>query len=1027
MQKERTMQEWQDIAARGNATAMCWVGLYYHQGKGVKKDDTLAVQWYRRAIEAGSVTALFFLATCYLNGTGVTKDKEQARAYMQRAADGGNAKAVEWLTKNPAPQSTPPAEEAPVAQEAPVPQDKVALARDLFDGRGGKKDVETAMRLYQEAAEEGVPEAQEYLALSYRFGNAIEKNAVLAAYWYLRAQKTREARGETDEADAAMDALAMMEQDGGLASGYLKMRMAFARGDAQAAYEVYDTFRGDAVYAQMSLYFCAMSAEGGYPTAQLAYADYFAAGKLVPADAEKSKHWLSLAAKGGDREARYRYGCLLLDTGKEEKEAIRLLAAAADAGHLEAQLKLGRCYEYGTSVERDAHAAARLYRQVADKSSRACYLLGNLYLTGRLRDEDPRTALEWYRKGDSITPNSLGAFGIAKCTRDGVGVPQDAQAANRIFGTTVQTLEQMVADGDPIGLSCLAELHFYGMGGMRLDPKLAEQHYLTAAEMGEPIAKLGLADCYTRSSMLRDPERAAYWYARAAESGIPAAQYSYGICLRDGNGTAKDPDASKAQLRAAAEGGNSEAQYTLGEYYAKGLYDTKTDMHTAVEWYGEAARSGHGSARYALGQACEKGIGMEKNPQTAIEWYKSAAEVGNASANCRLGELIAAGEGLPQDDVEAAAYFTRAAKTGHVGACYHLGTCYEGGRGVPRDSKIALEWYKRAGALPDALYACGAILAGDSAERKDLVAALSYFKRAAEAGHAGGMFRAAYQMLTAKDRTPADVSLAKEYLAHATELGHPEAAYTLAVCYADGRDGTERSHEKAFLLFSRAAEAEHSDAQCRLGVCYACGYGVEKNPEKAVSYFKFAAEQGHAIACYRLAKCYDDGIGTMKNPEAAERYYKRAAELGNPTALAVLGARTDGEAGAALLKQAIAQGNAEAAWELALRLSKNGDAADKATVANYLQIAAKSGHVKATYQFGLVLDSGEGVPIDHAAATDLYRRAAERGYPPAEYRYGLCLALGHGTKKDITTAKLYLARAAKNGMLLANEALASIG
>ena len=82
----------------------------------------------------------------------------------------------------------------------------------------------------------------------------------------------------------------------------------------------------------------------------------------------------------------------------------------------------------------------------------------------------------------------------------------------------------------------------------------------------------------------------------------------------------------------AAEGGDAEAQYTLGLVYATGR-GAPQDGAEAVRWFRLAAEQGH-----ALAQA-------------AIEVM--ATERGDASAQYTLGLMYANGESIPQDDADA--------------------------------------------------------------------------------------------------------------------------------------------------------------------------------------------------------------------------------------------------------------------------------------------------------------------------------------------------------------------------------------
>jgi uncharacterized protein len=50
----------------------------YSEGRGVSRDDALALQWFRRAAERGFADAEYNLGVLYFQGRGVTKDERQA-------------------------------------------------------------------------------------------------------------------------------------------------------------------------------------------------------------------------------------------------------------------------------------------------------------------------------------------------------------------------------------------------------------------------------------------------------------------------------------------------------------------------------------------------------------------------------------------------------------------------------------------------------------------------------------------------------------------------------------------------------------------------------------------------------------------------------------------------------------------------------------------------------------------------------------------------------------------------------------
>jgi len=106
----------------------------------------------------------------------------------------------------------------------------------------------------------------------------------------------------------------------------------------------------------------------------------------------------------------------------------------------------------------------------------------------------------------------------------------------------------------------------------------------------------------------------------------------------------------------------------------------------------------------------------------------------------------------------------------------------------------------------------------DAYDRGDLMAALSHYGKAAEAGSA----------------------LAQARLGWIHDLSEDNAA--------------------AVKWYRASADQGHRDGQYGLGEMYAKGEGVEKNPDKAVLWFTRAAENGHAQAQRVLISAYKNGL-----------------------------------------------------------------------------------------------------------------------------------------------------------------------
>ncbi len=82
-----------------------------------------------------------------------------------------------------------------------------------------------------------------------------------------------------------------------------------------------------------------------------------------------------------------------------------------------------------------------------------------------------------------------------------------------------------------------------------------------------------------------------------------------------------------AEVKAAAEQGEAEAQYYLGERYVMG-YGVRQDYDEALKWYEKAAKQGFALAQFELGLIYNEGKGVQQNKWTAKEWFGKACDNG---------------------------------------------------------------------------------------------------------------------------------------------------------------------------------------------------------------------------------------------------------------------------------------------------------------------------------------------------------------------------------------------------------------
>lgn len=74
-------------AEAGDTQAQTALGEMYRDGRGVKKDEAVAVTWLRRAAEAGDAGAQMDLGQMYRHGRGVPADPVEAHKWMILGAE----------------------------------------------------------------------------------------------------------------------------------------------------------------------------------------------------------------------------------------------------------------------------------------------------------------------------------------------------------------------------------------------------------------------------------------------------------------------------------------------------------------------------------------------------------------------------------------------------------------------------------------------------------------------------------------------------------------------------------------------------------------------------------------------------------------------------------------------------------------------------------------------------------------------------------------------------------------------------
>jgi TPR repeat protein len=147
---------------------------------------------------------------------------------------------------------------------------------------------------------------------------------------------------------------------------------------------------------------------------------------------ESAAAWVAAAANCGFAEAQVRLGRMKLEGGRlarDPEAAFACFQSAADSGDADGHNMLGRCYENGWGTAKDYAQAVHHYRVASEAGlDWAHYNLGHMLLSGSGVARDRDAAFACYAKaaakGHVRAMNLLG-----RCYEEGWGVARDLDAA----------------------------------------------------------------------------------------------------------------------------------------------------------------------------------------------------------------------------------------------------------------------------------------------------------------------------------------------------------------------------------------------------------------------------------------------------------------------------------------------------------------------------------------------------------------------------------------------------------------------
>ena len=771
------------------------LGVLYDSGEGVARNPQRAAQYYTAAARLNDNDARYNLAHLYHYGDGVPRSDIIAHYWLTKAAaherdamtalgmlyqksgtdDGTQMRASYWL------------EQAAMRGDAQAQYELFWRSRY---GYGIEKNQETANRWLQQAAENGNVEAQYRLGVCYyngcfaefrqdkRIGREwLEKAAAqgdsdmrfLIGMEYFFGSDYDDARRwlqpvVTSESDYASMAVSLLDTIGRAQDK--KRPAAPANTAASPRDAIAEPPRDPATEAAE----WQRRAEAGDARAQYQLYFRYSLGDGVKQDQETANRWLQQAAGNGDADAQYWLGELYYDGGsgfgKDRAAAFMWLEKAAAQGGRGEQSHVGwRYYSNG-----DYDNARRWLQKAADQddSTAKFYLkkIDGLQHAKRPPAPDhsaapPRDAVaataELQRRAEA---GDTGAQGLLPCY---YAEPNGARAEYR--------RQCDAAQGDATAQTRLGR-QYYDSGDIA-----AARHWLQQAADGGSFVVPDLLMIQT-GQCFKDiyPVFEAFDTLRQrAKAGDTTAQYR--LSLRHLAGVHQNRREADYWLQQAAENGDLDAQYWLGQHYYHGSSGSPKDPKTAHQWLDKAAAAGGRDTRYQVGMTYFSGgeyttarywlqrAAAQDNPQApsvlrAIDALtaettppaaalRQAAEAGSASAQYQLALRYRKGEGVAQNPTEADYWLRRAAEQEHEDAQIALALrYYDNLAGAKYHKTATMPWLEKAGTKGDAArqYQVGMIYL----EHDNRVDARRWLTRAAERGDVAAA--AALQLLETEYR-----------------------------------------------------------------------------------------------------------------------------------------------------------------------------------------------------------------------------------------------------------------------------------
>ncbi|CEG80349.1 hypothetical protein RMATCC62417_14703 [Rhizopus microsporus] len=296
------------------------LGVCYHDGVGMPKDEKAAFRWYKASAEQGHARGQGILGYCYGEGFGVAKDELEAMRVEKNEQE-----AVKWYRRS--------AERGNIFAYH-------SLGYCYQNGVGVPINEEEAVFWYMLSAKDNHAPAQLSLGYCYRNGIGVPKNEREAIKWFRKSAEQGNA--------LAQNSLGFCYEEG----------LGVKKDCPRAVYWYHKSARQGNPWAQCNLGFC------------------YANGIGVQQNNEKAVYWYKLAAAQNHARALDKLGLHLqsgLGVEKNLESAFKSFLKSAEQDHVAAQYHLANCYEKGLGCEVDLAKATAWFEKAAIAGCRSSH------------------------------------------------------------------------------------------------------------------------------------------------------------------------------------------------------------------------------------------------------------------------------------------------------------------------------------------------------------------------------------------------------------------------------------------------------------------------------------------------------------------------------------------------------------------------------------------------------------------------------------------------------------------------------